>query len=76
MLSQAQRTAILEMNSQRVSIREMARLLQLVTSGHTSSSAFELHACAGDSPSGEGRTVPATDPRSFEHLQGQSRASP
>ncbi len=29
MLSQAQRTAILEMNSQRVSIREMARLLHL-----------------------------------------------
>ncbi len=29
MLSQAQRTAILEMNSQRVSIREMARLLRL-----------------------------------------------
>jgi ParB family chromosome partitioning protein len=48
----------------------------LVTPGHTSSSAFELHACAGDSQSGEGRTVPATGPRSFEHLQGQSRASP
>ena len=47
-----------------------------VTPSHTASSALELRASARDSQSGEGRTAPATDPRSFEQLQGQSRASP
>jgi ParB/RepB/Spo0J family partition protein len=40
------------------------------------SSALELHQRAGDPAGGEGRTIPATDPRSFDRLQGESRASP
>ena len=38
--------------------------------------AVELHERAGDSTGGEGRTLPATDPRSFGYLQGESGASP
>lgn len=55
--------------------RDLATV-KAVTAGHTPSSAFELHAGAGDPAGGESRTPPATDPRSFEHLQGESRASP
>jgi ParB family chromosome partitioning protein len=40
------------------------------------SSALELHPHAGNPTDGESRTVPATDPRAFERLQGESRASP
>ena len=40
------------------------------------SSALELHQRAGDPAGGESRTVPAADPRSFDLLQGESRASP
>jgi ParB family chromosome partitioning protein len=40
------------------------------------SSALELHQRAGDPAGGERRTIPATDPRSFDLLQGESRASP
>jgi ParB/RepB/Spo0J family partition protein len=36
----------------------------------------QLHERAGDPTGGEGRALPATDPRSFEPLQGESRASP
>jgi len=36
----------------------------------------ELQQRAGDSTRGESRTLPATDPRSFDFLQGESRASP
>ncbi len=36
----------------------------------------ELHQCPGDSTDGESRTLPATDPRSLDFLQGESRASP
>ena len=39
-------------------------------------SAIELHQRAGDSTGGEIRTLPATDPRSFGCLEGESRASP
>jgi ParB family transcriptional regulator, chromosome partitioning protein len=42
----------------------------------TKSSAIELRQCAGDSAPGESRTLPPTDPRAFELLQGESRASP
>jgi ParB family transcriptional regulator, chromosome partitioning protein len=55
--------------------RDLATV-KAVTAGHTPSSAFELHAGAGAPAGGESRTPPATDPRSFEHLQGESRASP
>jgi ParB family chromosome partitioning protein len=40
------------------------------------SSALELHPRAGNPTGGESRTVPATDPRAFDFLQGESRASP
>jgi ParB family chromosome partitioning protein len=36
----------------------------------------QLHQRAGDPTGGEGGTLPATDPRSFHPLQGESRASP
>jgi ParB family chromosome partitioning protein len=49
---------------------------QAVAASHTAGSAFEVHAGAGDPAGGESRTIPATDPRSFEYLQGESRASP
>ena len=38
--------------------------------------AVELDERAGDSTGGESRTLPATDPRSFGYLEGESRASP
>jgi ParB family chromosome partitioning protein len=37
---------------------------------------IELHQCAGNPTGGESRTLPATDPGSFDFLQGESRASP
>jgi len=40
------------------------------------SAALQLHQRAGDPTGGEGGTVPATDPRSFDIVQGESRASP
>ena len=40
------------------------------------SAALQLHECAGDPTGGESRTVPRTDPRSFDIVQGESRASP
>jgi hypothetical protein len=40
------------------------------------SPALELHERAGHPTGGESRTLPRTDPRSFELVQGQSRASP
>ena len=55
--------------------RDLATV-KAVSAGHTPSSAFELHTGAGDPAGGESRTPPATNPRSFEHLQGESRASP
>jgi ParB family transcriptional regulator, chromosome partitioning protein len=39
-------------------------------------SALELCRRAGNAPCSESGTLPATDPGSFEHLQGESRASP
>jgi ParB family chromosome partitioning protein len=38
--------------------------------------ALELQRGAGTAPPREDRTLPATDPRSVRHLQGESRASP
>jgi ParB family chromosome partitioning protein len=38
--------------------------------------AIELHRGSGDSAGRESRTLPATDPGAFHHLQGESRASP
>jgi len=44
--------------------------------GGTQSPALELHHGAGSAASGEGRTLPATDPGAFRAVQGESRASP
>jgi ParB/RepB/Spo0J family partition protein len=40
------------------------------------SPAVERHRGSGVTPSRESRTLPATDPGAFQHLQGESRASP
>ncbi len=42
----------------------------------TQSLEFELPRRSGNPAAGESRTLPATDPRPFGHLQGESRASP
>ena len=40
------------------------------------SGAIELDRSPGDSAGRESRTLPSTDPGAFQHLQGESRASP
>ena len=55
--------------------RDRARV-EAVATDRTQGPAFELHAGAGNPTGGESRTLPATDPRSFDLLQGESRASP
>ncbi len=44
--------------------------------GRAPSPAIQLDRGAGTAPGREGRTPPATDPGAFQHLQGESRASP
>ena len=44
--------------------------------GGAASPAFELQRRAGVAASGEGRTLPTTDPGAFRPVQGESRASP
>jgi ParB family chromosome partitioning protein len=59
--------------------RDQARdrtCVAVVAAERAQSLAIELHPRAGNPTGGESRTVPATDPRSFERLQGESRASP
>jgi ParB family transcriptional regulator, chromosome partitioning protein len=48
----------------------------LVTADRAQSAARELHQRAGDPTGGESGAVPRTDPRSFDIMQGESRASP
>jgi hypothetical protein len=48
----------------------------VVAPDRAQSSAIELHPGAGNPTGGESRTVPATNPRAFDFLQGESRASP
>jgi ParB/RepB/Spo0J family partition protein len=55
--------------------RDRADLERLPFDG-AQSPAVELHPRAGNPTGGESRTLPRTDPRSFERLQGESRASP
>ena len=55
--------------------RDRARVA-VVAAERAQSAAVELHPRAGNPTGGEGRTIPATDPRAFERLQGESRASP
>ena len=47
-----------------------------VAHGRAQGPALELHKRAGDTAGGESRTIPPADPRSFGHVQGESRASP
>ncbi len=49
---------------------------EAVAAERAQGAAVELHQCAGDSPGGESRAIPAADPRAFPCLQGESRASP
>lgn len=55
--------------------RDRARVA-VVAAERAQSAAIELHARAGNPAAGESRTLPATDPRAFERLEGESRASP
>jgi hypothetical protein len=50
--------------------------IEAVAMERAQSPASELHECAGNPTGGESRTLPATDPRPFDLLQGESRASP
>ena len=55
--------------------RDRARVA-VVAPDRAQGAAIELHPRAGNPTGGESRTPPATDPRSFDFLQGESRASP
>ena len=55
--------------------RDRADLGNLPSDG-AQSRALELHRGPGDRAGRESRTLPATDPGAFQHLQGESRASP
>jgi ParB family transcriptional regulator, chromosome partitioning protein len=55
--------------------RDRAGVADLARGG-TPSVALAIHPGAGVAPGREGRTIPATDPGAFRHLQGESRASP
>ena len=70
MLSQAQRTTILELHAQGVSKREIARVMRISRADRAQSAALELHRRAGDAAGGEGRTIPAADPRAFDTCKG------
>jgi ParB family chromosome partitioning protein len=48
----------------------------VVATDRAQSAALQLHQRAGDPTGGESGTVPRTDPRSFDIVQGESRASP
>jgi ParB family chromosome partitioning protein len=48
----------------------------VVTSDSAQGAAIQLHQRAGDPAVGESGTLPRTDPRSFDIVQGESRASP
>jgi hypothetical protein len=48
----------------------------IVATDRAQSAALQLHQRAGDPTDGESGTVPRTDPRTFDIVQGESRASP
>jgi ParB/RepB/Spo0J family partition protein len=48
----------------------------IVATDRAQSAALQLHQRAGDPTGGESGAVPRTDPRSFDIVQGESRASP
>jgi ParB family transcriptional regulator, chromosome partitioning protein len=47
-----------------------------ITPERAQGTALEIHRGAGNAPCAESGALPATDPRSFEHLPGEPRASP
>jgi ParB family chromosome partitioning protein len=49
---------------------------EAVAVGRAQNPAIELHPGAGNPKGGESRTLPATDSRALDFLQGESRASP
>jgi ParB/RepB/Spo0J family partition protein len=55
--------------------RDRARVKDIAPQ-HTQRAALQLHQRAADSSGGKGRTLPATDPRTPDFVQGESRASP
>jgi ParB family chromosome partitioning protein len=55
--------------------RDRARVA-VVAAERAQSAASQLHQRAGNPTNGESRTLPATDPRAFDFLQGESRAGP
>jgi hypothetical protein len=48
----------------------------VVATDRAQSAPLQLHQRAGDPTGGESGTIPRTDPRSFDIVQGESRASP
>jgi len=50
--------------------------VESVAAQRTQSAACELQRCSPNLPPGESRTVPPTDPRSFEPVRGESGAGP
>ena len=67
MLSQAQRTTILELNTQGVSKREIARVLGISRVAVRKVLRSNSTAVPEIAASGESRTLPATDPGAFRH---------
>jgi ParB family chromosome partitioning protein len=59
----------------RTHARDRARV-EAVALGRAQNPAIELHPGAGNPKGGESRTLPATDPRVGDRLQGEPRASP
>jgi ParB/RepB/Spo0J family partition protein len=55
--------------------RDRARVEDIAPK-RTQSAALELCRCPTHPAAGEGRAIPETDPRTFEQVQGESRASP
>ena len=75
MLSQAQRTAILELSAQGVSKHEIARVLRVSRLTVRKVLLREFHQRAGTAAGGEGGAVPGTDPgaASLQFLDGRTR---
>ena len=68
MLSPSQRTTILELNTQGVSKRQIARVLGLSRLAVRKRSALEFPPGAGTPPPRESRTLPAADPGVVRHV--------
>jgi len=76
MLSQAQRTTILELHTKGVGKREIARVLGISRPTVRKVLRVESNRSPGTAPTREGRTVPGAHSGAFQQLQGESRASP